>query len=264
MALEMEHIRLEVADAVAWITLDRPDQLNAFAGGMRDELLHGLLHAQENDAVRVAVLTGAGRAFCAGGDVSRMVELKDEGAGPEALRPFLDAGGQVVRLIQELPKPVIAMVNGVAAGAGCNLALACDLRIASERASFAQSFVKVGLAPDWGGTWTLPRIVGVARAQELMWTGRRVEAEEALELGLAHEVVAPERLRDRVTELARRLAASPATSLHMIKLAMQTTLTQDLEGMLEFEAEAQARCWDSPDSAEGLRAFAQKRPPRFG
>jgi len=263
MALEMENIQLTVENKVGWITLDRPDQLNAFAGEMRDELLHALLHVQEDPAVRAVVITGAGHAFCAGGDVGRMVELKENGAGPEALQPFLDAGSQVVRLIHEMPKPVIAMVNGVAAGAGANLALACDLRIASDRASFAQSFVRVGLCPDWGGTYTLPRIVGQARALELMWTGRRVEAEEAVALGLALEMVPHDRLRPRVSELAARLAAAPTTTLHLVKLAMQTTLTQDLEGMFEFETEAQARCWDSPDSTEGLRAFAQKRPPTF-
>lgn len=242
-------------DGVALVELE-----HGKANTLSAELL-AQLHAVATELAEqppgAVVVTGRGRMFAAGAEIS-------EFGGPDEARDVGAAFHRALDAVAAIPRLVVAAVNGFALGGGCELALACDLRIAGDRASFAQSFVKVGLAPDWGGTWFLPRIVGMARAQELMWTGRRVEAEEALALGLAHELVPAAQLRARVAELAARLADAPATSLHMIKLAMQTTLTQDLEGMLEFEAEAQARCWDSPDSTEGLRAFAQKRPARFG
>jgi len=209
--------------------------------------------------VKVAVITGAGRAFSSGGDVRHMIALKEENAGFEKLRPLMDAGRQVVSVLHQMPKPVLAMVNGVAAGAGCNLALACDIRIASDNASFTQSFIHVGLHPDWGGTYFLPRLVGTGRALEMMWTGRRVEAEEAEEIGLVQQVVPHPHLREHTARFARRLAKAPATSLRLIKLAIYNSHHYDLDGMLEFESEAQQQCWDSRESGDGLKAFADRR-----
>ena len=263
MPLEYETIRYEIRSNVAWITLHRPEKLNAFAGEMRDELLQCLLSASEDDRVRCIVITGSGRAFCAGGDLDTMIEFKSEGRDFDAVQPFLEAGAKIVRLLYETGKPVIAMVNGVAAGAGCSLALACDLRVAGESARFAQSFVRVGLHPDWGGTWRLPRLVGPSRALELMWTGRIVEASEAVQIGLVNSVVADHELEAHVSQLATRLAAAPRAAVRLIKLAVYQSGNFDLDGMLDFEFEAQAACWQAADSGEGLRAFAERREPRF-
>jgi 2-(1,2-epoxy-1,2-dihydrophenyl)acetyl-CoA isomerase len=263
MSLTFEHIRLEIERHVAWITLNRPEQFNAFAGDMREELLQSLLQVQEDDDVRVVVVTGAGRAFCAGGDIRHMVDLKNQGEGFDRLRPLLDAGRRVVSTVHQLPKPVIAMVNGAAAGAGCSLAIACDIRIASDNAFFSQSFIHVGLHPDWGGTFFLPRLVGLGRALELMWTGRRVEAEEAEEIGMVHQVVPHPHLEEHTARFAQRLVKAPPVAVRLIKLAVYNSYHYDLDGMLDFECEAQQQCWESRDSTEGIRAFAQRRPPTF-
>ncbi len=263
MALEFEHLEMETEDQIAWITLNRPEHFNAFAGEMREELLQALLEFQEDEDARVAVITGKGRAFCSGGDVKHMVKLKEEDADFEHMRPLLDAGRRVVSLIHSIPKPIVAMVNGAAAGAGCNLALACDLRIASDAAFFAQSFIHVGLHPDWGGTFFLPRLVGTARALELMWTGRRVEAAEAEEIGLVHQVVPHPHLKEHTTRFARRLTKAPTTTVRLVKMAVYNSFHHDLNDMLDFEADAQEQCWASPESAEGIRAFVERRPPIF-
>jgi 2-(1,2-epoxy-1,2-dihydrophenyl)acetyl-CoA isomerase len=263
MPLAFENIVLEVQDGVAWITLNRPEQLNAFADEMREELLQAILAVQEDDAAHVLVITGAGRAFCAGGDVRTMAALKEDNAGFERLRPLLDAGRRVITVLHQLPKPAIAMVNGVAAGAGCNLALACDLRVASDQASFAESFISIGMHPDWGGTFFLPRLVGTGRALEMMWTGERIHAEMAEEIGLVHQVVPAAHLREHTERLALRLARAPRTAVRLIKLAVYNSLHYDLESMLDYESEAQSQCWSSTDSAEGIAAFLEKRPPQF-
>ena len=264
MSLEFENIKLEEDGPIAWIILNRPEQLNAFAGDMRDELLQAILAVQERDELRVAVITGEGRAFCAGGDVKLMAQLKEDGAGFEKMRPLLDAGRRVISVLHQMPKPVIAMVNGVAAGAGCNLALDCDLRIASDNAVFSESFINVGLHPDWGGSFFLPRLVGPGRAMEMMLTGKKVEAEEAQEIGLVHQVVPSSHLREHTTRLAQRLAEAPPTAVRLIKLAVYNSLQFDLETMFDFETEAQEQCWNSPESTEGIQAFTQRRRPNFG
>src|SRR3954454_20713928 len=186
-------IRSETTAYITTITLDRPEKLNAFAGTMREELLAALRKATEDEECRVVIITGAGRAFCAGGDVEYMSGLQKNG-DVDAFRKLLEAGRDVVLQIAEMPQPVIASVNGVAAGAGCNLALACDYRIASDQAKLGETFVRIGIHPDWGGTWTLPRLVGTARAMEIMMTGRMVDAAEALAIGMVDRVVAAEQL----------------------------------------------------------------------
>ncbi|HEX8170355.1 MAG TPA: enoyl-CoA hydratase-related protein [Thermoanaerobaculia bacterium] len=250
------------SDHIATITLNRPDKLNAFSGTMREDLFEALQSAEADEAVRVVVITGAGRAFCAGGDVDYMSGLQRRG-DEEAFRKLLDAGRDIIVQIASMAKPVIAAVNGVAAGAGCNLALACDYRIASDAAKLGETFVRIGLHPDWGGTWLLPRLVGRSRALELLMTGRIVDAHEALAIGMVDRVV-PAADLSRETELfANALAGAPPIALAGIKRALSAAERNDVRAQLELEAEHQLRCFRSQDAAEGMAAFFDKRAPTF-
>ncbi len=259
-----ENILIERDDGVVVLTLNRPERLNAFAGQMREELAEAFREAIEESSIRVIVLTGAGRGFCAGGDVKYMHELHDEPGGKEAMVALVESGRSVIRMIRQTPKPVIAAVNGVAAGGGCNLALACDIRLASEKASFGETFVRIGLHPDWGGLYLLPRLVGPSRAYELMATGRLVEADEAERIGLVHRVVPHEKLLDEAKALAHALADGPQLVLGKIKDHLSRAPFHDLEEALRLEVEAQGELWDSADSREGIAAFVEKREPAFG
>lgn len=247
---------------VTILTLNRPEKLNAFAGSMREELAAALDLLAKRDETRAVVLTGAGRAFCAGGDVEAMARMQESGDRAGFGR-LLDAGRTVVTKIAALPQPVIAMVNGVAAGAGCNLALACDYRIASSEARLGQTFVKIGLHPDWGGTWTLPRLVGPSRAMEIMMTGRLVPAGEALRIGMVDRVEEPEGLERATMDLARAIAEGPPLAIRGIKRAVRGGGARSLEDQLALENEHQAAAFASEDGAEGIRAFLEKRPPGF-
>jgi 2-(1,2-epoxy-1,2-dihydrophenyl)acetyl-CoA isomerase len=262
MSLQYETLLRTDEDSVSWITLNRPAQQNAFGETMREELLQALLSLQEDDAIRVIVITGAGRQFCSGGDLRETLALKEAGAGFEKLLPLLDEGRRLVTLLHEMPKPVLAMVNGPASGAGMNLALACDLRIASDHANFAQNHVHAGMHPDWGGTFFLPRLVGAGRALELMWTGRRLEAEEAEEIGLVQQVVPHAHLREHTARIARRLAKTPASVLRLMKMAVLNSHQFDLNAMLDFEAEAQAQVWQSEETGARLSSFAERKSMR--
>jgi len=256
-------VLVEVADRIGTLTLNRPDRLNAFFGSMRDELAEGLEELGRREDVRVVVVTGRGRAFCAGADVAYMADLLASGAWEEA-NGLVEAGRRVITAIVGMPKPVIAAINGPAAGGGANLALACDLRIASERASIGQTFNRIGLHPDWGGTWIVPRLVGPARAAELFFLADMVEAREAERIGLVNRVVPHGELEAEARSWAERLAEKPALSLALAKEAIRRTWSASLEEMLEFEARAQDRCFRSEDGLEGVRAFVEKRAPRFG
>lgn len=214
---------------------------------MREDLLEALRTAEG----RVIVLTGEGRAFCAGGDVEYMSSLQKAG-DVNAFRKLLDAGRDVILQIVTMPQPVIAFVNGVAAGAGCNLALACDYRIALPEAKFGQAFVKIGLVPDWGGTWLLPRLVGRSRALEIMTTGRMVGAEEALQIGMV------DRIGDDAIELAKTLAAAPPLSIAGIKRALRESEREGLAAQLELEAQLQIECFGSEESARRIDAFLKR------
>jgi 2-(1,2-epoxy-1,2-dihydrophenyl)acetyl-CoA isomerase len=257
-----EHILVSEAEGIATITLNRPDKLNAFIGHMRRDLAEALEHAGSDRSVRVVIITGAGRAFCAGGDIAFMGELMERRDTDEFER-ILGAGRRVIGAIRTMSKPVIAAVNGPAAGAGFNLALACDLRIASNNATFSQSFVKVGLHPDWGGTYFLPRLVSPNKACELFFLGDSIDAAEALRLNIVNQVVAPEELETATLQLAERLRASPPIALASAKQAVYMSGAADLEEMLRYETEAQLRCFESDDGREGIRAFFEKRDPRF-
>ena len=257
-----EHIQVAEADGITTITLCRPDRLNAFVGHMRRDLAEALEDAGSNRNVRVVIVTGAGRAFCAGGDIGFMAELMQRRDSEEFSR-ILGAGRRVILAIRQMTKPVIASINGPASGAGCNLALACDLRIASNTATFSQSFAKVGLHPDWGGTYFLPRLVTPNKACELFFLGESIDAAEALRLGIVNQVVSPEDLQAATLQLAERLCAAPPIALAAAKHAVYMSQAAELEEMLRYETEAQLRCFDSEDGHEGVHAFLEKREPRF-
>lgn len=258
----LESVILHRSDGVGTITLNRPDRLNAFAGRMREEIAAAVEAVAGDDDVRVLVITGAGRAFCAGADVGYMEGLlaqRDEAA----FTALVEAGRRVVTAIRATPKPVIAAVNGAAAGGGANLALACDIRVASDRASIGQTFNRIGLHPDWGGTYFLPRLVGTSRALELMFTGRMVKSEEALRIGLFDRVVPHDALHAETAALASSLAAKPPKALALVKRAVYASGDRTLGEMLETELDHQLACFTTEDAYEGMRAFLEKRAPVF-
>jgi 2-(1,2-epoxy-1,2-dihydrophenyl)acetyl-CoA isomerase len=258
----LESVRLERRGPVGWLVLNRPERLNAFEDGMRQEFLAVAREALGDPETRVVVVTGAGRAFCAGADIGYLRDLFESG-DTAALGKLVNAGGEIAALLRASSKPVIAAVNGAAAGGGANLALACDLRVASAEASIGQTFVKIGLLPDWGGTFFLPRLVGTARALELMWTGRMVKAEEALELGLFDRVVPAGDLETEVSRLAEELAAAAPEAVARIKAAVYAGAQGTLADALRREHDEQDHLFRGEDAAEGFRAFLEKRPPEF-
>jgi len=205
--MSSEPVVLTQDGPVAILLLNRPERLNAIDDHLREGLAEGFSKAERDESIRAVVITGAGRGFCAGGDIQALAELK-KGAHSAALREYLRTGHELVRQIQQLPKPVLASVNGPAAGAGMNLALACDLRIASDQASFSQSFVRLGLHPDWGGTYFLPRLVGIGRAMEMFVLGDTINAAEAYRLGIVNTLVPHDELAMETRKLAEQLAAA--------------------------------------------------------
>lgn len=257
-----ELIKVSEDSGIVTITLNRPERLNAFVGHMRRDLAEALEEAGSDPHIKVVVIKGEGRAFCAGGDVQFMAELIERRDAEEFAR-ILGAARRVVLAIRHMTKPVIASIEGPASGAGFNLALACDLRIASSTATFSQSFVKLGFHPDWGGTFFLPRLVPSNVACELFFLGDAISAEEALRLGLLNRVVAPEMLEEETRKLAERLCAGPTVAIAAAKHAVYAGEHDTLEKMLQYEMEAQTRCFESEDGREGVRAFVEKRPPRF-
>jgi len=255
-------VLLKRKDGIATIVLNRPEKLNAIDEGIREGLAAALDAVDRDDGIRVAVITGAGRGFCAGGDIQKMIELK-QGYHSATFRDYLEAGHAVVRRIRQIPKPIVASVNGPAAGAGMNLALACDLRIASDRATFTQSFSGIGLHPDWGGTFSLPRLVGLGKALELFWLNDPMTAEEAKRVGLVNFVAEHDSLSKATVWLAERLAAAPPLPMALLKQALFERIHTEIERVMDHELEAQMKCFASKDFEEGLRAFAEKRAPKF-
>ncbi len=260
--MAFEFILTSVSDSVGTITLNRPDKLNAFAGKMRHEVAEAVRQMAANDDVRVLVITGAGRAFCAGADIGYMKELTQKG-DVDGFRELVEAGREVVTVIRRTPKPVIAAVNGPAAGGGANLALSCDIRIASEKATIGQTFNRIGLHPDWGGTFFLPRLVGPSKALELVFSAEMISAEEALRLGIFNEVVPHEDLTETTRVWATTLAAKPPRALALAKQAIYASETGSLDQMLDIELENQLACFQSEDAREGLAAFLEKRSAEF-
>jgi 2-(1,2-epoxy-1,2-dihydrophenyl)acetyl-CoA isomerase len=256
-------ISVEREGRLAWVRLNRPERLNAFAGDMRDRLDAILAELDEDPAVRCVAVTGVGRAFSTGGDVERLAELTAS-KDATAFESLVRAGIRVVKRIDGMRKPVIAAVNGAAAGAGAALALACDLRIASQNASIGLTFVRIGLHPDWGAAYFLPRLIGSALAAELVYTGGMINAKRAERVGLFNSVVAADELEAAVRGLAGQIASGPADVIADAKRTLRRSLAADLDEILEMEAQAQLRAFRSSDSEEGVRAFLEKRAPRFG
>jgi 2-(1,2-epoxy-1,2-dihydrophenyl)acetyl-CoA isomerase len=252
-----------VNQGVATITLNRPNAMNAFAGDMREKLRDSLCAAAALDDIGCVVIIGAGKAFCAGGDVGSMVDLQDRN-DDAIIGSRVDVSGEVLQQIRDISQPVVAAVNGPAAGAGMNLALACDIRIATDTAIFSESFIKIGLVPDWGGFQSLARLVGTAKAMELMMTGDRIDAAEALRLGMVNKVIPVEDFRMEVEKFATRLAAGPRAALAAIKKGTYLGSTGTAEEVLDFERAVQTQLFLSDDAREGMKAFVEKRSPKFG
>ncbi len=254
-----ETVRVEVAEGVATITLARPEALNSLDRPMKAALLAALRRVDRDREVRAVILTGEGRAFCAGQD------LKEPFGGdhPTLEEEVRDRYNPLILALRRLSKPVIGAINGVAAGAGCSLAMACDLRIAAEGATFVLAFTRIGLVPDSGASWFLPRLVGSARARELALIGDPVRAVDAERIGLVNRVVPGDALMDEARSLAVRLAAGAPLALAFTKRALAFAETSTLEEALDHEAHLQGIAGSSADFAEGTAAFREKRPPRF-
>jgi 2-(1,2-epoxy-1,2-dihydrophenyl)acetyl-CoA isomerase len=259
----MPHELLEsVTDRVATLTLNRPDRLNALSTPMLDGLLEALPRLAADPGIAVVILTGAGRGFCAGGDVKGMAEGASQ-LGLEDAVQRLRGRMEVSRLLHEIPKPTIAMVNGPAAGAGLAMALACDLRVASESARFITAFAKVGFSGDFGGSYFLSKLVGSGKARELYYTGEPLDARQALACGLLNAVVPESELLQATTVLAQRLARGPGIALGLMKKNFNAAETGTLAELLDLEALHQVRTARTEDHAEAARAFVEKRPPVF-
>ena len=253
----------EVKDGIATLTLNRPDRLNALGGSLRDDLHAAVTRSAADPEVRVMVITGAGKGFCSGGDVKAMGEAKAGQRERPLIEKIAPGRDRTLLAMREAPQPIIAAVNGAAAGAGMNLALGCDIRIASTAARFTQAFVKRGLHPDWGGTYFLPRMVGTAKACEMIFTGDVIDAAEAERLGIVSRVVAPEELMPTAYELARRIAAGPPVAIRLAKRSIYANSELDLRAALQVETMAQNICFETEDATEGIRAFGEKRVPVF-
>jgi 2-(1,2-epoxy-1,2-dihydrophenyl)acetyl-CoA isomerase len=259
----MPHELLEsVSDRVATLTLNRPDRLNALSTPMLDGLLEALPRLAADPGIAVVILTGAGRGFCAGGDVKGMAEGASQ-LGLEDAVQRLRGRMEVSRLLHEIPKPTIAMVNGPAAGAGLAMALACDLRVASESARFITAFAKVGFSGDFGGSYFLSKLVGSGKARELYYTGEPLSGAQALALGIANQLVADAELAEATMALATRLARGPGIALGLMKKNFNAAETGTLAELLDLEALHQIRTARTEDHAEAARAFVEKRPPVF-
>ena len=253
-----ETILYEKENGVATITLNRPQALNAFVPQMNKEVLEVLKEGERDKEIRCFVVTGAGRAFCAGQDLKGRTPEQKGSLGASLREKY----NPMIRQIRQMEKIVIAAVNGVAAGAGCNLALACDLRVASEEAKFIQSFVRVGLAPDSGGSFILPRIVGLSKAMELLLLGETIDAHEAQRIGLVAKVFPAAEFAKSTKEIAARVAGAPR-GIGLIKRALNHAILPDIEADLEYESHLQEIAGRSTDYDEGVRAFLEKRPPVF-
>lgn len=255
-------ITTNLTDGIFTITLNRPDKLNSFIFEMADQLKEALMEAESNDDIRCILLTGEGRAFCAGQDLAEAAEVSND--------PERDLSEIVyhtyIPIIQEirgLEKPVVCAVNGTAAGAGANIALACDIVIANEEASFIQSFSQIGLIPDSGGTFILPRLVGLAKATALTFLGEKVSASEAVEMGMIWKTYSADTFMDEAKAIASKLANMPTKGFGLTKRGFNAGFSNTLEEQLQFEAKLQAEAGQTQDYNEGVQAFMEKRNPKF-
>jgi 2-(1,2-epoxy-1,2-dihydrophenyl)acetyl-CoA isomerase len=249
-------------EGIGTLVMNRPDRLNALNNELSVALNEALGRLAVDESVRVVVITGAGRAFCAGGDLGLIGKGRQSGSTQD-LEPLLRSGMQAVLKMRVMPQPVIAAVNGAAAGAGMNIALAADIRIAAEEATFGQNFAKVGLFPDFGGTYFLPQLVGPSKAAELFYTGDMIDANTALSLGIVNRVVPAAQLEAEVKALAQKIAQGPPVAIRAVKRTIFGSEKKRLSEALEQEVQEQIRCYLSEDCNEGIRAFFEKRSPRF-
>jgi 2-(1,2-epoxy-1,2-dihydrophenyl)acetyl-CoA isomerase len=262
-AINYQSLTARLQDGVGIVTLDQPETLNALSPTMAKEFLNAV-RAAISDGARSIVLTGAGRAFCAGGNLREMQTIAQREGRPEA---FFDEPLRVINecilMIRRTPLPFIAAVNGAASGGGCNLALACDFVLAAESARFNQAFVKVGLTPDCGGTFILPRLVGWRRATELLMCGEMVDAKSAFEMGMITRVFPDAELMSQAMQLATRLAQGPTAAIGRVKELLEASAIRDYAAQLDLEREVQIKSGQTRDAAEGIAAFIEKRPPKF-
>ncbi len=262
-ATSFETLTVETSEHICTITLNRPKVYNAFNDQLTTELQDALKQAERDQNVRVIIITGQGKAFCSGQDLGDLKDRYVPGYIPEFGKDIDRRYNPIAKRIINMGKPVIAAINGVAAGAGCSLALACDLRVASQHASFIEVFVNVALVPDTGSTYTLPRLVGLGKAKELCFTGDKVDAEEALRIGLVNRVVDADQLMDETRALAKKLASLPSRGLALTKRLLNQSFDNDLEGQLQAEMYAQDTAGRTEDHLEGVAAFLEKRKPQF-
>ncbi len=256
--MEFEHLRLEVADGVAKVTIARPKSLNALNSKLLSEIGEMFNQLGQNDEVRVIILTGEGKAFAAGADISEMVNFTAAQG-----KAYSQLGMRAFRAIIECPKPVIAAINGYALGGGCELAMSCDIRIASSKAKLGQPEINLAVTPGFGGTHKLPRLVGHAMARELLFTGRMVTAEEAKQIGLVNKVVEPDELIDAAMDMANEIKKKSPLALKYIKEAINHSLEVSLKAGEQYESEIFGVCFSTHDLKEGMSAFLEKREPNF-
>ena len=255
----MSSILFEIKNNIAFLTLNRPEKFNSFNRAMALELQQQLREADSDRSIRCVHITGAGKAFCAGQDLAEVVDVN----GPGMDKILVEHFNPVVTLIRNLSKPVVAAVNGVAAGAGANIALCCDIVVAAESASFIQAFSKIGLIPDSSGTYFLPRLIGFQKASALMMLGNKVSAADAEKNGMVYQVFPDDIFMEESVKVANTLSAMPTKALHYIKQALNSSLTQNLEQQLTTEDRFQQKAAATLDFTEGVQAFLEKRNPVF-
>lgn len=253
---------LEKKDCVGIITLNRPDKLNAFNDELTSKLKDTLKDIERDVTIKAVILTGSGRGFCSGQDLQDR-DLRQKGQRPSLGISIRQRYNPIILKIRSIEKPVIAAINGVAAGAGASLAFACDFRIAADDAYFVQSFTKVGLIPDSGSTFFLPRLIGITKSFELMLTADKLDASEAMRLGILNKIVPGTKLMDEAQALAKRLTAGPSLAYGLTKRAVNRAIFPDIEELLEYEASLQEIAGRSDDFEEGVKAFVEKREPAY-
>ena len=251
-----------VEDGLAILTLNRPDRMNAINTELSTALNEALTAISVDKHIQAVIITGAGKGFCAGGDLKEIWEARQKN-DKESMEPLLRSGMGMVLKMRTMRQPIVAAVNGAAAGAGMNIALAADVRIAAENASSGETFAKVGLFPDFGGTYFLPQLVGHAKAAELFYTGDMFDAKTALELGIVNRLVPADKLMEEAKKFAMTIVTGPRVASRALKQVLFGNDRNVLTKALEYEVEEQIRCFESEDSAEGLRAFVEKRKPNF-
>ena len=252
-------VKYEVISSVAKITLNRPEKFNSFIREMALEFQAALKHAQSDEMVRAVYITAEGKAFCAGQDLSEAIDP----SGPGIEKIVAEHYNPIITLIRQIEKPIVCAVNGVAAGAGANIAFACDITLAAKSASFIQAFSKIGLVPDSGGTYTLPRLIGLQRATALMMLGEKISAEEAALMGMIFRAVDDDELQNSAFQIATTLANMPTKGLGLTKRLLNTSFNNNLQDQLNHEKLAQAEAGQTEDYKEGVKAFLEKRKPVF-